>query len=149
MNNKLNKKQYSKLVKEKSPDSLLAKDIFASFAIGGTICVIGELISMYIEGFNLSRDEAASVVSAIMIFIGAFLTGFGIYARIARIAGAGTLVPITGFANGIVSPAIEYKTEGYITGVGAKMFIIAGPVLVYGISASVLYGIIYYIIELI
>ncbi len=146
--NKISKSQYSELVKKKSPNSKLAKDLIAAFAVGGIICVIGELISMFIGNFNLSKEDTSSIVSSAMIFLGASLTGFGIYARIARFAGAGTLVPITGFSNSIVSPAIEYRTEGYVTGVGAKMFVIAGPVLVYGISASVIYGIIYYITTL-
>lgn len=138
---------YNNLIKKKSPHSNLIKNFIAAFIIGGIICTVGELISMMLENFNLSKKENASIVSSVMIFSGAFLTGVGIYASIARFAGAGTLVPITGFANSIVSPAIEYKTEGYVTGVGAKMFIIAGPVLVYGISSSVVYGIIYYVLK--
>lgn len=144
MNKNMSKTQYSKLVKEKSPGSSLAKDTALAFFVGGIICVIGELISMMLEGFDLAKEDASSIVSSVMIFAGALLTGFGLYARIAKFAGAGTLVPITGFANSIVSPALEYKTEGFILGVGAKMFVIAGPVLVYGISASVIYGFVYY-----
>ncbi len=142
----LNETQYDKIVKKNSPNSTIFKDMLLAFVIGGLFCVIGQLINFWIEGFNLGKETTASLTSSAMIFIGALLTGIGIYDDIAKIAGGGTLVPITGFANSIISPAIEYKSEGYILGVGAKMFIIAGPVLVYGISASVIYGIIYYFI---
>lgn len=148
MNAKITKKEYNELVKKKSPNSTLFKDMCLAFVIGGAICVIGQLINFWITSFGLEKEDTASLTSAAMIFIGAFLTGIGVYDDIARYGGGGTLVPITGFANSITSPAIEYKTEGYILGVGAKMFIIAGPVLVYGISASVIYGIIYYFITL-
>ncbi len=147
MNDKVTKKQYSEIVKKKSPNSTLFKDICLAFIIGGLFCVLGQLISFWTESFGMSKEDTASLSSASMIFIGALLTGIGIYDDIAKYGGGGTLVPITGFANSIVSPAIEYKTEGYILGVGAKMFTIAGPVLVYGISASVIYGIIYYFIS--
>lgn len=147
MNNKLTKNEYNELVKIKSPNSTLFKDMCLAFVIGGLICVVGQLISFGIQSLGMSKEDTASLTSASMIFIGAFLTGIGVYDDIARYGGGGTLVPITGFSNSIVSPAIEYKTEGYILGVGAKMFTIAGPVLVYGISASVIYGIIYYFIS--
>ena len=140
-------KEYEKLVKKKSPNSPIIKDICIAFIIGGLFCVVGQLISFVYLSFDFGKEDAASLTSASMIFLGAFLTGIGIYDDIARYAGGGTLVPITGFANSIVSPAIEYKTEGYILGVGAKMFTIAGPVLVYGISASVIYGIIYFFLK--
>ena len=149
MKNRITQQQYSKLVKKNSPKSNIIKDVVAAFITGGIICTIGQLINTFYKRFNLSEEHLSTLVSATMIFIGASLTGFGIYAKIARFAGAGTLVPITGFANSIVSPSIEYRTEGYVTGVGAKMFIIAGPVLVYGISSSIIYGILYYIITLI
>ena len=116
-----------------------------AFVVGGIICVIGQLINDGYKALNFSKENASALTSATLIFVGALLTGINIYDDIAKIGKAGTLVPITGFANGIVSPAIEYKTEGYILGVGAKMFIVAGPVLVYGISASVVYGVIYMI----
>jgi len=146
MSYKLTKKEYGELVKQKSPNSTLLKDICLSFVIGGLFCVLGQMISFGIDKLGLSKDDSAALTSAAMIFIGALLTGLGVYDNIARYGGGGTLVPITGFANSVVSPAIEYKTEGYILGVGAKMFTIAGPVLVYGISSSVIYGIIYYFI---
>lgn len=147
MKSEMTKKEYGKLVKQKSPNSTLFKDMCLSFVIGGLFCVVGQLISFGVSKLGLGKEDTAAIVSAAMIFIGAFLTGIGVYDDIARYGGGGTLVPITGFANSIVSPAIEYKTEGYILGVGAKMFTIAGPVFVYGISASVIYGIIYYFIS--
>jgi stage V sporulation protein AC len=148
MSGKITKKEYSKLVKEKSPNSTLIKDMCLAFVIGGIFCVAGQLINFWITSFDLGKEDTSALTSASMIFIGAVLTGVGIYDDIARYGGGGTLVPITGFANSIVSPAIEYKTEGYILGVGAKMFTIAGPVIVYGTVASVVYGIIYWITTL-
>ena len=147
MRENVSEKEYGEIVKKQSPNSPLLKDMCFAFVIGGLFCVTGELINSGISTLDLGKEDTAALTSAAMIFIGAFLTGIGVYDDIARIAGGGTLVPITGFANSIVSPAIEYKTEGYILGVGAKMFTIAGPVLVYGISASVIYGIIYFFIK--
>ena len=144
MSETMSQKEYDKLVKEKSPKSPIFKDMCLAFIIGGLICAIGQCISVYIKSFGLNKEDTASLVSSVMIFLGAFLTGVGVYDRIAKYGKAGTLVPITGFANSIVSPAMEYKTEGYGLGVGTKMFIIAGPVLVYGITASVIYGIIFF-----
>ena len=144
MSETMSQKEYDKLVKEKSPKSPIFKDMCLAFIIGGLICSIGQYISVYIKSFGLNKEDTASLVSSVMIFLGAFLTGVGVYDRIAKYGKAGTLVPITGFANSIVSPAMEYKTEGYVLGVGTKMFIIAGPVLVYGITASVIYGIIFF-----
>ncbi|MBE7051454.1 MAG: stage V sporulation protein AC [Ruminococcaceae bacterium] len=147
MDVKAREKKYSKLVKKKSPSSELFKDMCRAFVVGGLICVVGQLLSFYIESFGLKKEDVSSITSSLLILIGALLTGLGWYDNIARYGKAGTLVPITGFANSIVSPAMEYKTEGYILGVGAKMFIIAGPVLVYGISASVIYGVVYYFMK--
>ncbi len=147
MNVKKREKQYNKLVTQISPKSTLFKDIVLAFLIGGTICSMGQLINFFISSFGLNKEDTGSLTSSAMIFIGALLTGFDIYSTIARYGKAGTLVPITGFANSVVSPAIEYRTEGMILGVGAKMFTIAGPVLVYGISASVIYGIIYFFLS--
>ncbi len=144
MSETMSQKEYGKLVKEKSPKSPIFKDMCLAFIIGGLICAIGQCISVYIKSFGLNKEDTASLVSSVMIFLGAFLTGIGVYDRIAKYGKAGTLVPITGFANSIVSPSMEYKTEGYVLGVGTKMFIIAGPVLVYGITASVIYGIIFF-----
>ncbi|MCH5207756.1 MAG: stage V sporulation protein AC [Oscillospiraceae bacterium] len=145
----ISNQEYGELAKRVSPPSSMAKTIPLAFVIGGTICVLGEaLLNMYAAlGFDL--DSAGALTSMSLIFLSALLTGLKLYDRIAQFAGAGTLVPITGFANSVVSPALDFKTEGYVLGLGAKMFTIAGPVLVYGISASVIYGIIYYFVKLI
>ncbi len=136
---------YNKYVKSISPKTNEKRSLFRAFWVGGTICLIGQGIRYLFEfGLNLSGDELSSYVSAVLIFIGAFLTGLGVYDRIGKYAGGGSIVPITGFANSVVSPAIEFKTEGYVYGVAAKMFIIAGPIIVFGIASSVLVGIIYY-----
>lgn len=147
MKKNLSKKEYAEIVKKKSPPSPIIRDICFAFVIGGLFCVLGQIINSTIKSFGLGKEDTAALTSAAMIFLGAFLTGIGIYDDIAKYAGGGSLVPITGFANSIVSPAIEYKTEGQILGVGAKMFTIAGPVLVYGISASVIYGVIYFFLK--
>ncbi len=138
-----NKNNYQKFVDKKSPNSPIVKNCFNSFWVGGLICVIGELILEACEQSKLEAELCNTIVSIILIFISSFLTAINVFNRLGKFAGAGTLVPITGFANSIVSPAMEYKSEGYIMGVGAKMFIVAGPVLVYGISSSIIVGIIY------
>lgn len=141
----ISNQEYGELAKRISPPSSMAKTIPMAFLIGGAICTLGEaLLNMY-GALGLSQDAAGAMTSMTLIFLSALLTGLKLYDRIAQTAGAGTLVPITGFANSVVSPALEFKSEGYVLGLGAKMFIIAGPVLVYGISASIVYGIIYYI----
>ncbi|MGN0670922.1 MAG: stage V sporulation protein AC [Oscillospiraceae bacterium] len=141
----ISNQEYGELAKRVSPPSSMAKTIPMAFLIGGAICTLGEaLLNMY-AALGFSQDDAGALTSMSLIFLSALLTGFKLYDRIAQVAGAGTLVPITGFANSIVSPALEFKSEGFVLGLGAKMFVIAGPVLVYGISASIVYGIIYYI----
>ena len=141
----ISNQEYGELAKRRSPASAMYKTIPMSFVIGGTICCIGEgFLNMY-TAFGLGIDQAGMWTSMTLIFLSALLTGLKLYDRIAQHAGAGTLVPITGFANSVVSPALDFKSEGYVLGLGAKMFIIAGPVIVYGISASVIYGLIYYI----
>ena len=141
----ISNQEYGELAKRVSPPSSMAKTIPMAFLIGGAICTLGEaLLNMY-AALGFSQDDAGALTSMSLIFLSALLTGLKLYDRIAQHAGAGTLVPITGFANSIVSPALEFKSEGYVLGLGAKMFVIAGPVLVYGISASIVYGIIYYI----
>ena len=147
MDVKAKQRQYKKLVDKKSPPSHLLKDMCLSFIVGGLICVVGQGINMYIHSLGFGKEDTSSLTSATLILIGALLTGIGVYDNIARVGKAGTLVPITGFANSIVSPAMEYRTEGFVLGVGAKMFIIAGPVLVYGITASAIYGVIYYFLK--
>lgn len=140
---------YLKYVCLISPKTKEARSLFRAFWVGGTICVIGQGIRLILEKFvGLSGDELSSYVSMIMIFLGALLTGLGVYDRIGKYAGGGSIVPITGFANSVVSPAIEFKTEGYIYGLAAKMFIISGPIIVFGIASSVLVGLIYYVIYL-
>lgn len=141
------KDKFHKVTDESSPKSKLFKNCICAFIVGGIICDIGQFFNNYLLGWGMSPDNVSSWVTIIMIFIGALLTGIGVYDKIANVAGAGTVVPITGFANSIVSPAIEFKKEGYILGVGAKMFTIAGPVLVYGIGSSIIVGIIYYFIS--
>lgn len=139
--------EYSKLVSATSKPSPIVKDTVLAFLVGGGICVLGQLMLVGYQMTDLDLKSAKGMVSVSLIFLSAVLTGFGVFDKIAKFAGAGTLVPITGFANSIVSPAIEYKTEGQILGLGAKMFTIAGPVLVYGISASAIYGVIYYLVD--
>lgn len=138
-------KDYQNYVDQKSPNSPILKNCFNAFWVGGLICTLGQLISSYCVYRGLSIEAAGSVVSIILIFLSAFLTSLNVFNKIGKFAGAGSLVPITGFANSIVSPAMEYKSEGFVMGVGAKMFTVAGPVLVYGISTSILVGILYLI----
>ena len=132
--------QYTEIVRRNSPKSKTALNCLRAFATGGGICAVGQgILELYLL-WGAEETAARTLTSVTMIFIGALLTALGIYDKLARKAGAGTLVPITGFANAMASPAIEFKTEGLITGAGTKLFVIAGPVLVYGVSASVLYG---------
>ena len=144
----MTEKEYGKLVKDMSPKSPILKDCVMAFLIGGLICTIGQLIMNGYMALGLEKEEAGTAMSMTLVTLSALLTGFSLYDNIAKYAGAGTLVPITGFANAISSAAIEFKTEGFILGVGAKMFTIAGPVIVYGVSASVVYGLIYWILTL-
>lgn len=146
---KLSKQEYDRLVKEYSPNSPWWKDLFHAFWIGGLICVIGQLILNGWLSLGLGTDDAGTATSVSMVFLGALLTAFSVYDDIAKHAGAGTLVPITGFSNAVAAPALEFQTEGFILGVGAKMFTIAGPVIVYGLAASVVYGVIYWVKTLI
>ncbi len=144
MINPLNsKKEYQLYVDKKSPNSPIYKNCLNAFWVGGTICSIGQLIWEACKFHGLEQQSCTTIVSIVLIFISAFLTALNIFHRIGKFAGAGSLVPITGFANSIVSPAMEYKSEGYVMGVGAKLFTIAGPVLVYGISTSIVVGILY------
>ena len=141
-------KEYDKLVKDLSPKSPILKDCLNAFWIGGLICTVGQLIMNGYLALGMEKEEAGTAMSMTLVAISAFLTGLSLYDNIAKHAGAGTLVPITGFANAIAAPAVEFKTEGFILGVGAKMFTIAGPVIVYGVSASVVYGFVYWITTL-
>lgn len=141
---------YLRYIELTAPKTQEIRSLFRAFWVGGFICIIGQALRLFFEKVvGLEGDELASYVSMIMIFFGAFLTGLGIYDRIGKYAGGGSIVPITGFANSIVSPAMEFKTEGFIYGLAAKMFIIAGPIIVFGISSSVLVGLIFYFIYMV
>ena len=139
-------KQYQEYVDKKSPNSPILKNCFNAFWVGGLICCIGQIILDICKNNGISTDIAGTICSITLIGLSAFLTGLNLFNKIGKFAGAGSLIPITGFANSIVSPAMEYKSEGYVMGVGAKMFTVAGPVLVYGISTSILVGLIYFIL---
>ncbi len=141
----MTEKQYGRLVKEISPNSPIGKDCLNAFWIGGVICVIGQLLKNGYLALGLTEKLAGTAMSMTLVALSALLTGLSVYDDIAKHAGAGTLIPITGFANAVASSAIEFKTEGWILGLGAKIFTIAGPVIVYGISTSVVYGLIYWI----
>lgn len=136
----LNKKDYGKFADRKVPKPTYLKNMFLAFIVGGSICTIGQFINNYLRSNGYNDELAGMGTSIAMVFLGALLTGLGIYDKLGKIGGAGAAVPITGFANSIVAPAMEYKREGFIFGVAAKMFIIAGPVLVYGIGSSVIVG---------
>ena len=139
---KMTNQDYGELVKQKSPNSKVWANMLKAFVSGGLICTIGQgIVNAWLYA-GLDKEAAASATSVTLVFLGALLTGLGLYDRLAKFSGAGTLVPITGFANSIVSPALEFKSEGFVAGMSAKMFIIAGPVLVFGITASVVYGLI-------
>lgn len=139
---KMTNDEYRQYAQEHSPRSHMLQNMLRAFLSGGIICTIGQFFITFYSGFGLDKELAGTAASMTLVFLGAALTALGIYDDIAKFSGAGTLVPITGFANSIASPAIEFKTEGMITGTAAKMFIIAGPVIVYGVSASVIYGLI-------
>lgn len=145
MNPQDTKKGYQDYINKKTPNSPIVKNCFNAFWVGGLICVIGQIINAFCKYQGFDTQISGTIVSIILIGISAFLTGLNLFNKIGKFAGAGSLIPITGFANSIVSPAMEYKSEGYIMGVGAKMFTVAGPVLVYGISSSIVVGILYFI----
>ena len=144
----MTEREYGKLVREMCPKSPMWKDCLLAFLIGGAICTLGQAAICFYSKLGLNVQQAATAASMSLVTLSALLTGLSLYDNIAKHAGAGTLVPITGFANAIAAPAVEFKTEGFILGVGAKMFTIAGPVIVYGVSASVVYGLIYWITTL-
>lgn len=147
MKNNMTDKQYQEYVDKKTPNSPIVKDVIWAFVIGGLICIIGQLISNGYQAIGFDEEGAAMGTSVTLVFLGAFFTGLGLYDRLAKFAGAGSIVPITGFANSIVSPAMEFKSEGLVMGLAVKMFTVAGPVLVYGITSSVVAGIVYYIMS--
>ena len=143
----MTEKEYDQLVKKLSPPSPIGKDCLNAFWIGGLICVLGQLLINGYSALGLEKTDASTAASMSLVALSALLTGLSLYDDIAKIAGAGTLVPITGFANAVAAPAVEFKTEGFVLGVGAKIFQIAGPVIVYGVSASVIYGFIYWLMQ--
>ena len=143
----MSKKEYNRYVARLAQKSPLGKDLLRSFLVGGLICVIGQLILNGFTALDLSEQDAAAATSVSLVFLSAVLTGLSVYDDIAKFAGAGTLVPITGFANAVVSPAIEFKAEGRVLGTGAKMFTIAGPVIVYGTLAAVVYGAVLWVLD--
>ena len=145
---KITKQQYQSITKKRAPKSPLIKDCLCAFLIGGLLCALGEIVILWGENAGFEDKDARLLGSLVLIAVSVLLTGFNVYDNIAKHAGAGTLVPITGFANSMASPAMEFKSEGFILGVGAKMFSIAGPVIVYGTVASVVYGVIYWITTL-
>ena len=140
-------KEYQDYVQQKAKKSPIFKDVALAFVIGGLICVVGQAIQDGWSAVGLNQEDAGTATSICMVLLSALLTGFNLYNKLARYGGAGTLVPITGFANAVVSPAIEFKNEGLVTGTGAKMFTIAGPVIVYGMLASMVWGLIWYLLR--
>ncbi|MDR3599296.1 MAG: stage V sporulation protein AC [Desulfosporosinus sp.] len=139
--------QYKSLAQQYTPKPTVVKNVVRAFFVGGIICVIGQIIINLFVIAGLNRIDASTAATATMIFLGAMLTGLGVYDEIGKFGGAGSIVPITGFANSIVAPAMEFKREGYVLGVGAKLFTVAGPVLVYGIATSIVVGIVYFFLH--
>ena len=148
MNKQFTQAEYSKYVDKKSPNSPLAKNMVWACIVGGIICIIGQFITNFFTARGLPKDTVSAITSILLILIAIILTAFALYDAIGKRAGAGSVVPITGFANSIASPAMEYKSEGLVMGLGAKMFTVAGPVLVYGISSSIVVGFLYFIFNL-
>lgn len=145
-NKKMTQQEYDAFVKQQTPNSKIGINCLKAFCIGGIICIIGQALLNLYQSLGLETEDASMMVSVTLVFLGALLTGLDIYPKIAKHAGAGTIVPITGFANSIAAPALEAKTEGYVLGVGAKIFTIAGPVILFGVLASVIAGLVYWIL---
>ena len=141
------KARFQRMVKDVSPSSHVAANCAKAFVVGGAICAAGQLIITSFMNAGFAKTEASMYTSVILIFAAVLLTGLGVYDNLGKFAGAGTIVPITGFANAVAAPAIEFKREGYVLGVGAKMFVVAGPVIVYGVATSIICGVIYYILR--
>ncbi|OLN27755.1 stage V sporulation protein AC [Desulfosporosinus metallidurans] len=139
--------QYKALAQQYTPRPTIVKNVVRAFVVGGIICALGQIIINLFVTYGLGRTEASTAATATMIFLGALLTGLGVYDEIGKFGGAGSIVPVTGFANSIVAPAMEFKREGYVLGVGAKLFTIAGPVLVYGIATSIVVGIVFFFLH--
>ena len=149
MNTNLNisNSEYDDLISQRAEKSPILKNIILAFIVGGLICTLGQFIFNQMENMGLDRETASTVTSISLIFLGAFLTSINLYSKIGRFAGAGSTIPITGFSNSVVAPAIEFKSEGYVLGIGANMFKVAGPVIVYGITSTVILGLVYYLIH--
>lgn len=147
MGKEITKEQYSNMVEKASPDSPIVKNCIRAFIVGGIICCIGQFIINWCSVFGMSTEEGTSYTSVILVIAASLLTGLGLYSKIGKFAGAGSIVPITGFSNSVTAPAIEFKKEGFILGLGAKIFIVAGPVILYGVLTSIVVGIIYYIVS--
>lgn len=143
----LSKKEYQKIVTDKSKKSKVFVNCSKAFLIGGAICTVGQVLITVYQLAGMGEEDARTLTSVSLIFLGVLVTAFGLYDNLAKHAGAGSLVPITGFANAVSSPAIEFKTEGFVLGVGAKMFVIAGPVIVYGVFSSVIFGVVYWVLR--
>lgn len=141
---KISHEEYQQLTKSITPKPTVLKNVILAFLVGGLICSFGQLIINFLVLSGMERLEASTATTAFLILLGALLTGLGVYDRIGKYAGAGSIIPVTGFANSIVAPALEFKREGYVMGVGAKLFTVSGPVLVYGIATSIIIGLIYY-----
>ncbi|MCL2851412.1 MAG: stage V sporulation protein AC [Defluviitaleaceae bacterium] len=146
-NSEQDKVRFQQMVKEASPNSHLLADCAKAFVVGGAICVIGQFITNSFMSGGFAKTDASMYTSIILIFTAVLLTGIGVYDNLGKFAGAGSIVPITGFANAVAAPAVEFKREGYVLGVGAKMFIVAGPVIVYGVATSIVCGAIYYLVR--
>ena len=144
----MTERDYGKLVNNLCPQSPMGKDCIWAFCIGGLICTVGQVFLNLYTNLGLDKEIAGTATSMTLVAISALLTGLSLYDNVAKYAGAGTLVPITGFANSVAAPAVQFKTEGFILGVGAKMFTIAGPVIVYGVAASVVYGFVYWLMQM-
>ena len=140
----MNSESYDEMVKKASPDSPLLKDCIRAFAVGGLICAIGQMLTNFALNYGFDERSAATFTSVTLIVVASLLTGMGIYSKIGKFAGAGSIVPITGFSNSVTSPAVEFKKEGYVLGLGAKIFVIAGPGILYGVLTSIVVGMVYY-----
>ena len=145
----MNNQEYGQYVSRRADRSPLGKDLLWAFVVGGGICAGGQGLTALYQSLGFAKDDAGTWTSVTLIFLASLLTGLGVFDNIAKRAGAGTLVPITGFSNARVSPALEFKSEGFVTGTGAKLFTVAGPVLAYGISASVVYGVILWLVQIV
>lgn len=146
-NSAKNKKIYQEMVEKASPNSHIFTDCIKAFIVGGIICCIGQFVTNSLKELGFTQNETGIYTSSVLIFIASLLTGLGLYGKLGKFAGAGSIVPITGFSNSVTSPAIEFKKEGLITGLGTKIFIVAGPVILYGVLTSVFVGIVYYFIK--